>query len=951
MHSITRLRLDEFRRRRNLLLIARGLAAAVTALLIAAIVCMVIDAWWILEASSRWKMAALVYGVSGLTMAALIVAPWLKGKSPRYLADQLELVEPTLRERLVAAVELESDRDQAKQLDSPVFREALQQSVARRIEAVDVRSVLPWKLIAGWTWLSTAALLILGLLCCLPSLYFPNRLGRVLLPMVDIGRVSRYAVELLEPKLQFEKIPEEDVRLVKAKVHGGKPRRVYVEWSHNDRSSENIPMQTPIDYQKSKIENETNDVFEVHWTPPIGTTRFRVVADDAVSAWHTFETSPRPRVEAFDIEYKFPKYTELPNRIEHSDRGDIRALNGTLASLSITTNFGKVGGDLILRPKDRSRVADHSDRRIQLEPNGEGKLTVEFPIEFNASYHVNLIAHDTGFTNSFSPKYEITALDDKAPMVGWKLPEQMSFPVKPNEILPMSVFIEDEVPIASVKQRIRAGQREWQEIDRDLPAQAQDTVEFDFDVLPLEVQPGEVVQTQVVVTDRKGQHGRTETIDLFVSSLTLDPKRQEALRKRTEVVAMIEDFESQMKLQNEGVASAREKLVQEPTNEAAKKEAQEAVEALSETLKREASNIRATITKQLPETRDVVASEEYELIARNLSRMEHEESARLKQVADALRANSSEPSLDKAEWKKVEDAVSDVSNLARRSRDFVSHDVLSLIGQDLKVLQSYQEELASNYDKIQPEQFRRRQALVARQMQDLATTLRENLPTLRNRGEKTGKQWLDWIESQASKILEVTGKPERANSNQVGVSEGRRLADQVLKELRKHQNSSSIDGQLASEQLKARDDLDNRSRTPSQLLDRMKKSVEQTLDPTQRADAQRRLEEQDLPALEQLSAQREIQQSRNDGDNQFVADLGEAHRAAQSIVAEHAGDPNAAKEKLDRLRSSMGKLESIHGMQQAMKTLDQLFDGERWSRVHSRLSSSNLELGKPFNSR
>ncbi len=952
MHSITLRRMEQFRRRRNWLLIARGLAVAAVMLLAASIACAFVDAWWVLPLSSRWAMAGVVYSIAGLAFVALVVRPWLKAKSQHWLAEHLENIEPRLKERLVAAVELEQ---QPVKLGSPAFHEALQRNVAKRMESVEVSKLLPWTLIRVWLWLLVGALLLVGILCSIPSLYMPTRLGRVLLPMVNIGRVSRFAIEVVQPTSETRFVPENDIFAVQAIVYGQSPDTVQLEIVHGNDGSETsrlIPMHLPFNLEqptsnsdvvsermdKSPTPGEANapaqesnkreqkHLFQAHYTPPLGKNRFRVVAEDAVSAWHDFTTVPRPRVMMFDIDYDFPDYTQLPNEKTQSENGDLQALSGTIAKLSIETNQSKVDGEIVIQPKDKSRTSENGDTRIALERSGEGKLTATIPIEFNANYRVELTAVETGFNNEFASGYRILALEDKSPRVHWQTPNQMNVPVKPDELLDMAVFVEDEIPVASVTQRIRVGRGDWQVIDRPLPTKPADSVSFRTDVLPLNVQPGDIVQTEIVVVDRRGQTTTTDPIELVISSVTLDPKRQDLLKKRSEIVNMIEAFEESLGVLSAEVDQARETLKQQPKSELAKKQVTEAIERFGNSTQLEAARIRQRIVEQFPDIKNTVASEENELIARNLSRIEDESVPKLatllKELNDAKLTEAS---------KQISQIVSSTSNLSKRTRDLVSHDVINQVGQDLKVLHGYQQDLKNTLHSLEPEQFRRRQALVARQMQDLAEMLRENLPTLRNRGSKTGKDWLDWLDSQANRIIETTGRPDRKRPTKMSASEREQLAENVLSELRKHQNSGRIDEQIAAEQLKARDNLLDNAGSPSTVIAQLADSVRKFADPRTQAVSDESIIDLDLPAIDQLSAHREMQQARNDGDNQYVADLGEAYRAANAIARERQLDPQSTVDKLNRLQQNMAKLDALHSAQQTLKTLNQIYDIERWA--------------------
>ena len=74
----------------------------------------------------------------------------LLGKPSRNeLARYIETQEPALREDLLSAIELGSNRSNPE-FDSEVFRQLLQRDVASRIKTLDIEKTLPMDLIARW---------------------------------------------------------------------------------------------------------------------------------------------------------------------------------------------------------------------------------------------------------------------------------------------------------------------------------------------------------------------------------------------------------------------------------------------------------------------------------------------------------------------------------------------------------------------------------------------------------------------------------------------------------------------------------------------------------------------------------------------------------------------------------------------------------------------------------
>jgi hypothetical protein len=923
MHSITQHKIDQFRRRRNLLLLMRAAAAALIVLLLAAVLCALIDSTWLLTQAARWSMAATVYSSALLTWSWFFLASWWKGRSLPWLAEHIEEVEPRLKDRLVPAIELSMRPASQAGLDSPAFRESLQRSVAHRLEGFHVQRALPWQLIRRW--LLAAAIVMAGLLLlsCIPSFYLPNRLGRVLLPMVNIGRVSRFAVEIARPASTHQIVPADDILLVQARIRGGEPSNVICEVI-GDGSAAQLNQTFPMQL----IPQESGAVmYQVHWTPPHGSSRYRVLADDASSAWQTVQTAPRPRAESFDIEYQYPAYSGLPMESRQSQHGDLEALAGSVARLAIHVNQAKVIGQVRIRVQDRSQAAE-DESLIPLEPGGEGCLKVELPIESTGSYRLELLATDTQFTNAFSPEYQIRPIADHPPEIRWEAPSELSLAIKPDELLQLAVAIQDEVPLATLTQQFRIANDQWQTVALEVPAQADSRLEFPFDVLPLNVGTGELIQTKIVATDRRGQSTSTDLLELYVTSMTLDPQRQQNLTRRTEILGRIEAFQGQLQAAIDTYTAAR--AGGEPAANPAEPtaEATAAVESLAQLIRLEAPQLRDQISRQFSEVKDVISAYEYELLIRNLGKMEFDQANRLSPSSPPVGAGDR---VSPDQLTRMVEEVRDTSQqLAKRTRDLVAHDVLSQIGQDLRVLHHYQQELKASLPTLPAEQYRRRQAMVGRQLQELANLLRNHLSTLRNRGEKSGKQWLEWLESQAAKIQQATGDIDHDSRWGLTASERQRLADQVARELQTHQNSGNIDSQLPMEQLKARQELTRRAGQPHQLIQRLADQVEALSDPDQRATAEVAIEVRQLPALEQFSVYRQSQQARHDGDNQFIADLGESQRAALAAAAASQDHPLQSHQDLRRLQQLLSRLESIHDLRQAVKILDQMHEIERW---------------------
>ena len=74
--------------------------------------------------------------------------------------------------------------------------------------------------------------------------------------------------------------------------------------------------------------------------------------------------------------------------------------------------------------------ASEETETLEFEPAGERRLRVTLPVKEPGIYRVHLVARETGFENTFSPKYEIRPEPDLIPRVGF-VDQQETTPIAP----------------------------------------------------------------------------------------------------------------------------------------------------------------------------------------------------------------------------------------------------------------------------------------------------------------------------------------------------------------------------------------------------------------------------------------------------------------------------------------------------------------------------------------
>ncbi len=1010
---ITSRRLREFRRRRNTLLTARGLSAGILVLIGMALLLIPIDAVWTLPDLTRYVFAALIYLATATVIFFLAVQPWLQGRSITWLASLLEKSDPRLENRLLAAVELSDVGAPDKPvLDSAAFRDSVQRDVAKILETLPVASALPWRLVGRWLLLSGALMASVAILCSFQSLHMPTRLTRVLFPMANVGRVSQFLVAVTNPNPSSTTFPQDELIEIRAEVRSSgfqkSPRKVFLEVRRVGDSSgvktEQIAMRLAGSVSTNNPEIATEDAlqnpslksngenYQTNWNVGQGISEYRVVADDSATGWYSMNGVARPKVESFEVEYRYPSYTQIEPEKFTSTIGNIEAIEGTTAKVSIRVNQPIANAYLRVAPKSRGiRIPSKQPENTALANNrhpiettidfqrtgGSDLLVAEVPIHENGTYRISLTATDTGFTNSFAPSYNIRALPDRAPKIAWQNPREPSISVTPESIIALSIQTEDELPIARLVQQVREGTHEWEDrsdlasqlhemkdIAQDGPSNSSSARTFSlrqsmdsvFDLAMNQVQIGDTVQMRWVATDRKGQSTTSPILEMFVASASLDPSRRERMLDRLTVTRESEKVRAVVEKQIEALKSKQQAFESDRDNPERHREIASMAENYAEESKQVINQLESTILETMPKLKDSVSAEEFDRLSQVVNKVRTEQIAEIENLSSQL--SKSQDSRKSAE--KIVDllnkANADLKLATRRAKEFTGHDVLSQIGHDLSTMLKYQQDLKASVDSILPEQYRRKQAIVARQLKELADMTRENSPLLRESAQRQATQWADWMDSQASSILAFTGSDDRPKVATDSEIDRKKLADRIESELRDHQQSGSIDGGLHDENRNGRNELRDKASRPSKLIEKLADSIEKSSGDQNKSKAgvNTASDQSDQllqSALNQISHQRSTQQARNDSDSQWIADLGDAYRAAHAIVNQPDLDSDSAEinakaneetanqsglsaqdkvEKLKAVASSIKKLEAVHELQQAARTLDELQSTERW---------------------
>ncbi|MEL6109610.1 MAG: hypothetical protein AAFU85_26680 [Planctomycetota bacterium] len=524
--------LGAFGRRRGLLLVARTVGAGLLVFISLAMVLATIDYLFVMNDGVRWCVSLLIYVATIVTAWCVGIIP-LRSKDSLSIAQRLETAAPEFNDDVTSAVEL-ADPDLSN--GSPQFRKLLQSRVAKRLSKVEVARLLPFKLVARWVFSGVSVAAVCIALFFIPSAQFGRRFARAALPGIAIERASRTQVTIIEPSPPTRFVAERDAVGVIIEIGGAYADDAVLHWESEDGNAGETAM-TPralaSDFAAgSQATAEVGQRFAANLSIGSLPVRYRVTVGDAVTLWHELTPLPRPRVVGYEKLYRYPPYSKLANRSADEEHGDLKALQGTTADVTVTFDqpveepvlrFGAKGPSLPLSPADDSGT----------------RFTAAVSIKTPGEYQVDATSVRSGLNNPFSPSNTITPVLDTAPVVRWSqsLPETQL--VSSLDVLELSGSATDDLPLEEIRQEfmVNGGDLQTRRIEIAAPDRKLELA-WSWDLLhrksadttSAKLKDGDLIQTRIVAIDRMGTKSESRFIELLIAGDGFDANRHDYLK-------------------------------------------------------------------------------------------------------------------------------------------------------------------------------------------------------------------------------------------------------------------------------------------------------------------------------------------------------------------------------------------------------------------------------------
>lgn len=935
-------KISQFKRRRNQLLIMRGVCAGIVAFLICLAAAAFVDWYWLLSDSFRWTMNIGTYLLVGITAWFAGLGKLLAGPSDEDAAVLIEDKQPTLRENLRSAVELAVD-DPSEIHDSPEFRKLLQGSVAGQMSQIRVSHLLPIRLVAKWLLVAVGFVCIAAAILAFGDSRIRQLATRAFLPGANIARVSRIKIEILQPSPQSLLMAEDETVAIVVNVSGGKVDDVVLETTTQADGT-----------VRQSMNGRTESEFAANIRLKDEPVEYRIFAGDAITQRFTIDTRSRPQVVAFHKTYQFPVYAQLPNQTVTESNGDLIAMSGSEVALSLELDQTVSTAEL--------RIASSETDEVQIVPlkqSGE-RWEAQIPIDEPSVYKVHLVSAETDFENIFAPKFEIKPQPDLVPKAGFVDQPEPTLLLPPNDILELKAMAEDDLPLVSLEQQFSINGSPWATTELTMqPIAGTDgrnvTAEWKWDLLTLKLKSGDQIVTKLVATDRKGNAGESVPLRIVIASSNFDPNRHSKMKLKLELMDEIKSFANLVEEQKATSHAAIENLrtqaqTDDPSNVANTIDQNSLLEIALTQRERAAELLRKVnaVQREMPAGADAY---DLELTGRVIARIQHDHGNVAAYLLQAYATGRANPSPDVKQINQLLDQLKqnvdrlsdDAKSVSYHYQSLIGHNFLAAISADLHAVYLQQQRVVATADQSW-DRMMRQQTVSIRYVDEIEKLIDQNRTRLSDYLDTQLQQLSIWLMDQRTRIASASESEDK-------MDELRRFTTDFTNQLVHRRRAEGLDGGLPNRLIGARRDFENRAGRLSDLLyqigqaareqNRAAGLASESKDST--SVKKRELEAAKYAAelmfwrsksLEQFRSRRDFVQNREDANSQFAADNGLTNRAARWLLNQHLLDANQDSKYPDHfyeIATAFRILEAGHNLFQTRIVVNGLVNQERWA--------------------
>ncbi len=300
------------------------------------------------------------------------------------------------------------------------------------------------------------------------------------------------------------------------------------------------------------------------------TRRFYIETPAGQSRLYTLEVFPVPQFVESSVRFVYPAYTGWPVDTRPLDARGIRVLEGTEATISITSNINLNGGTLTLTRKLEEHESPAElpvDYELTVRSDEPTIADVTVPIRHDSAFSITLRAYD-GTPSNAPLTGAIDAVPDARPRIGITDPPQ-TIMVPENHVLKVQIAADDDIGIS--RMQVTRSVNGWGSSTLDLAADhdpadgARASAEYTFDLPALGVAPGDVITYFATAYDNRADpNGPNQSADSSVHVIQVISVEEflEYERTKYRIDDINEEFEDITEQLNE-LAEMREQILEE----------------------------------------------------------------------------------------------------------------------------------------------------------------------------------------------------------------------------------------------------------------------------------------------------------------------------------------------------------------------------------------------------
>lgn len=651
-----------------------------------------LDSAGLLSEPLRWAVILFGYGVTA-------VASWCNGMgrairsllfqpTSEDLARAVEAHCPSFRESLLASVELRN-QDGSTKSGSETFLQRLEHETAIELNRISISELFPWDRLRNTLIAVAIGLTTMLAMCLVPSLRFPERLQRALLPLVDLPPISIWRIEVLTPSNPIEQAPSEQyvqysVKIASHLTNSRLPQDVALEWM--EQSEQEAGGWSPPNRVPMTIENDREQTYSV--TAPVGNRklRYRIFAADSRTTYRYIEPVERPQVVDYRWHVTPPAYAQSPDKSESiitqvQTEGDLAVLQGSALKLDVSVNQSMQRASLYWESESGTTTT------IPFQPTPEplrkaGTVEVwsaEIPFLENGRFQVHLVSNssiqDKPLENSFRPWHNLTWLPDVPPSVEWAVNDKTLWqePIRPisttslsrsanktfkkstywmisnSEIVELACQTYDDYPIASLEFEIAINERPWESLHRvNSPASNDITVagkkrstsrhQLEWDLLPYRLKPGDTVQIRAVAIDRMNQRGESESLSFSIAESDFPSNRHAQLLLRRQLASPLRELNMAWNANRDAIQESLKVFAELDTDDEIRKANLQAVQEWLANIEDKRTTVEQVGLAVLPQLTAYIDQHDVELILNEAKRLDPEFLAKLRVLLTSLQS-------------------------------------------------------------------------------------------------------------------------------------------------------------------------------------------------------------------------------------------------------------------------------------------------------------------------